>query len=180
MEMKRALLWYLVIVVVMAGGLYLVLELFVNNSDSTGSGVSEEVTVAETEQGRSPVGTQSTGTTEGITEEDITPGTSPVSQADPAAVPVQTRTASAAAVPSSGEVSGNYTVQVAALASRDKASGVVEKLRNDGFSEGRVGQDFGDALHRVWVGSFASKAEAAVMAERLKGKGYNTYVRAVQ
>lgn len=192
MEMKRALLWYLVIVVVMAGGLYLVLELFVNSPESAVSGVPEEVALKDSGQDSgSPAADPPSGTTLGIAEEDIVPGNSPdtpagspasaagVIEAGQVAAPPQPGAVPAAALPS-GEVSGNYTVQVAALASSDKADGVVAKLRNDGFSEGRVGRDMGDSLHRVWVGSFATKAEAALMAERLKGKGYNTYVRAVQ
>jgi cell division septation protein DedD len=191
MEMKRALFWYLVIVVVMAGGLYLVLELFVNNPESAGPGGSEGVAL---EDDGPQAGTPVAGTLAGITEEEIIPGSSPgapagsTSTGSPSAtpggtetgqVPAQSGTAPAASS-TTAEVSGNYTVQVAALASLDKAAGMVEKLHNDGFPEGRIGRDMGDSLHRIWVGSFSTKAEAALMAERLKGKGYNTYVRAVQ
>ncbi len=191
MDMKRALIWYLAIVLVMAGGLYLVLELFVNNPESAVSEVPEEAALEDSPLAGSPAASPSPETTSGITEEDITPGNPSGTQAgSPAAAAGETETsqvpvpseprAMPAASSTSGEISGNYTVQVAALASRDKADGVVGKLVSDGFSEGRVGRDMGDALHRVWVGSFATKAEAALMAERLKGKGYNTYVRAVQ
>ncbi len=198
MEMKRALLWYLAILVVMAGGVYLVLELFVNNPGSAPSGMPEETAVADDGTAGSEMEASAARTDDGISREDIgsgnsldsQPGSRPGMLSDsPAAAAVQQETPAssipersmpAAAAASPGENSGNYTVQVAALAARDKAAGVVEKLKKDGFLTGRISSDLGDSLHRVWVGSFATKAEAMDMAEKLKGKGYNTYVRAVQ
>ncbi|MFH1964184.1 MAG: SPOR domain-containing protein [Acidobacteriota bacterium] len=198
--MKRALSWYLAIVVVMAGGLFLVLELFVNNSDSAGVGVPEKAAVLTAAEGQPGAETTAGRTGTGVPEVDNGTGVfldkKPVSgsgsfrdrsvptadQSMIAASPEQERSnpASAALAASPGADSGSYTVQVAALASRDKAAGVVDKLRNDGFSAGRIGRDLGDSLNRVWVGSFATRVEAVAMAEKLKGKGYNTYVRAVQ
>ncbi len=183
MEMKRALLWYLAILVVMAVGLYLVLELFVNNSDTL-SAVPEEAAVTEDLPIDSRMEASHAVTSDGVRQEDIGSGIiseSPAAKAVPqeaasTSIPEQSRPASSAAA--SGESGGNYTVQVAALASRDKAAGVVDKLKKDGFSTGQIRSDLGDSLHRVWVGSFATKAEAMDMAEKLKGKGYNTYVRA--
>ena len=196
MEMKRALLWYLAILVVMAGGLYLALELFVNNSDSASSGMPEEAAVADAVPANSGMEASAARTDDGISREDIGSGISSDTQSvsgvlsdSPAAAAgrqetpassIPERSSPADSTASSGESGGNYTVQVAALATREKADGVVDKLKNDGFSSGRIRSDLGDSLYRVWVGSFATKAEAMDMAEKLKGKGYNTYVRAAQ
>ncbi len=189
MEMKRALSWYLAIVVVMAGGLFLVLELFVNNSDSAGVGEPEIAGVLTAAEGQPGVETTAGRTGSGVPVGDngtgISPDIQPVPTADQGKIAAsleQERLNPASTVPavSPGADSGSYTVQVAALASRDKAAGVVDKLRNDGFSTGRIGRDLGDSLNRVWVGSFATRVEAVAMAGKLKGKGYNTYVRAVQ
>ena len=194
MEMKRALLWYLAILVVMAGGVYLALELFVNNPGS--AGMPEETAVADDGPVGSEIEASAARSDDGISREDIGSGISPDSQSasgvlseSPAAAAgrqetpassIPERSMPAKSTASPGESSGNYTVQVAALATREKAAGVVDKLKNDGFPSGRISSDLGDSLHRVWVGSFATKAEAMDMAEKLKGKGYNTYVRAAQ
>lgn len=200
MEIKRALTWYLAIVVVMAGGLFLVLELFVNNSDSAGTAVPEEAAVSTAAEGQGAAETNSGRTGPGASEVDTGTGISPDNQTESgsgssrdrtaptvdqsrnaaSAEPERSYPASAAPAASPGADSGNYTVQVAALSSRDKAAGVVDKLRTDGFPAGRIGRDLGDSLNRVWVGSFATRAEAVAMAGELKGKGYNTYVRALQ
>ncbi len=208
MEMKRALVWYLVIVVVLAGGLYLGLEMFVNNPDNpdgqdnpdsqeasapesanvsgTGAGAADQEAAA----GRTGAGVPVADNGQGVSSRNIPepgsealPGSSsPVStRQDSATESAREGSGSASTVPAvtPSAQAGTFTVQVAALATREKAAGVVNKLKNDGFSAGRIGGDLGDSLHRVWVGSFATRAEAAAMAERLKGKGYNTYVRAV-
>jgi cell division protein FtsN len=197
MEMKRALVWYLVIVVVLAGGLYLGLEMFVNNPDNPKSSVPESANLSGTESGPADRETSAGRTGGAVPAADNGRGVS--SRGNPEAgpevlpgssSPVSTPKESAAVREGSGSAStvpavtrsaraGTFTVQVAAFATRAKAAGVVTKLKNDGFSAGRIGGDLGDSLHRVWVGSFATRAEAAAMAERLKGKGYNTYVRAV-
>lgn len=198
MEMKRALIWYLGIVVVMAGGLFLVLELFVNNSENAGSGIPESAAVSSEAEGQGSADTAAGRSGAAALEADDGAVISPDSRAEspsgsfgsrPVSAGAQGRAAasplpetSKPSVPSTSPAadSGSYTVQVAALASRDKAAGVVDKLRNDGFSTGRIGRDLGDSLNRVWVGSFATRVEAVAMAGKLKGKGYNTYVRAVQ
>ena len=196
MDMKRALLWYLGILAVMAVGVYLGLELFVNKAGTTGSAQQEALSV-EPEPGTGveafPPGS---GTSEGEAAAGDTPaaareaaaGTTPDPGArvtggsgEPAPSPVSEPLGSASAVSSSpGPESGNFTVQVAALSSPAKADELISKLRNDGFPSGRIAADIGDSLNRIWVGSFASREEASAMAERLKGKGYNTYVRTMQ
>ncbi len=196
MDMKRALLWYLGILAVMAVGVYLGLELFVNRAGTAGPGEQEALSVepdAGTGVEASPPGS---GTSEGEAAavdaspvaREVAAGTSAgaasrVSGESEASgrTPVPEPPGSASAVSSSpGPESGNFTVQVAALSSRAKADELISKLRNDGFPSGRIAADVGDSLNRIWVGSFASREEASAMAERLKGKGYNTYVRTMQ
>lgn len=189
MEIKRVLTWYLVILVVMAGGVYLGLELFVNDSGP----------VNREEQGLAETAAEETSTAPGSTPE--TPSASPAgnppsdaansglsggSESDaPAAAGIQggasgtggDNVESPRAVPPAANTGGNYTVQVAALSSRPKADEMIGKLAGEGFPAARIAPDAGDNLNRVWVGEFPTRAEAASMAEQLKGKGYNTYVR---
>ena len=202
MEIKRALLWYLAIVIVLAVGLYLGLEMFVNNPDSPDSpesSVPESVNVSGSEAGtadreaaagRTGAGVTAADSGSGLSSRSIPESGSTALEGSSSPVSTPTESAAQSAREGSGSApavsavipsaqSGTFTVQVAALATRAKATGVVTKLKNDGFSAGRIGRDLGDSLHRIWVGSFATRAEAAAMAERLKGKGYNTYVRAV-
>ena len=186
MEMKRALLWYLVVLVALAAGLYLFLELFVNKQESAAIPASGEEAVSSVDAGKTPLVTDAAAQAASsgeITSEDISPvqaGGSAASGDVVAPSTAQSSRTTPAAPAVTGSAAGNYTVQVAALASREKASGVVDKLRNDGFPGGRIAENMGDEFNRVWIGSFATKAEALEMAERLKGKGYNTYVRREQ
>jgi len=190
MEIKRVLTWYLVILVLMAGGVYLGLELFVNDS---GPGGQEEQALQD-QEGPATVETPSTAgsMTEQAAGNQAEAGSAPGGDAIPSAaadIPSgegipdgnadpgpeggdSSRTATPAV-----NAGGDYTVQVAALSSRPKADELTGKLAGEGFPSARIAPDAGDDLNRVWVGAFATRAEAAAMAEQLKGKGYNTYVR---
>jgi len=193
MEMKKALVWYLVIVVVMAVGVYLGLELFVNRADVTqadpaGTLPDEAGSQVEPPPYRSSAAAEpAEAETLPIAREDIPAAVQPATAGEPASSPAassltassgtrETPAPAPVAAPSSG---GGYTIQVAALSARDKAEAVVSKLAADGFSGARIVDNLGDSLNRVWVGSFTTRADAAATAEKLKGKGYNTYVRTV-
>lgn len=71
-----------------------------------------------------------------------------------------------------------YTVQVAALSSEPKATGVVSKLKTEGYESYLVKEDVqkGARLYKVRVGRFVSMVDAQGVAKLLKRNGYETYV----
>ena len=189
MEMKRALTWYFVILVALAAGLYLFLELFVNQPESPGiEAEGTESAAPETVETTVPAAETPADASGELISENIPPlppgeaGDSGQVSASASAAGTGSGNVSPPPSPPSvtGSSGGNYTVQVAAFSSREKAAGVVEQLNNDGFPGGWIASDMGDEFNRVWIGSFASRAEALAFAEKLKGKGYNTYVRTVR
>lgn len=71
-----------------------------------------------------------------------------------------------------------YTVQVAALSSETKATGVVSKLKSEGYESYLLKEDVqkGTRLYKVRVGRFVSMVDAQEVAKLLKRNGYETYV----
>jgi len=71
-----------------------------------------------------------------------------------------------------------YTVQVAALSSETKATGVVSKLKTEGYESYLLKEDVqkGARLYKVRVGRFVSMVDAQEVGKLLKRNGYETYV----
>ena len=71
-----------------------------------------------------------------------------------------------------------YTVQVAALSSEPKATGVVSKLKTEGYESYLLKENVqkGTRLYKVRVGRFVSMVDAQEVARLLKRTGYETYV----
>lgn len=74
-----------------------------------------------------------------------------------------------------------FTVQVAALSTREEAEQLLIRLSSRSF-EGRIhsaatGAD--DRYFRVWVGEFSSFEEAESYAVQLKEAGFPTYIRKI-
>ncbi|MFP4057982.1 MAG: SPOR domain-containing protein [Candidatus Brocadiia bacterium] len=74
--------------------------------------------------------------------------------------------------------SGAYHVQVAAFVSRTRASRHVEQLRGRGYPALAADVESGGrSLHAVWVGPYATKAEAQRVAARLRGEGFSVLIK---
>ena len=71
-----------------------------------------------------------------------------------------------------------YTVQVAAFRSETKATGVVSKLKTEGYESYLLKEDVqkGARLYKVRVGRFVSRIDAQEVGKLLKRNGYETYV----
>lgn len=71
-----------------------------------------------------------------------------------------------------------YTVQVAALSSETKATGVRARLKTEGYESYLLKEDVqkGARLYKVRVGRFVSRMDAQEVAKLLKKNGYETYV----
>jgi cell division septation protein DedD len=76
--------------------------------------------------------------------------------------------------PASG-ASARFTVQVAALRSRENAQALAARIRRAGF-EPRLTLVQGSALHRVRIGRYSSSAEATATARRLRNAGFDAIV----
>jgi len=72
-------------------------------------------------------------------------------------------------------VNGRYTVQVAAMRFRDGANTIAARLRSAGF-DARVVDLEGSGLIRVRVDTFATAAEAAALAQRIRARGFDADV----
>ncbi len=73
-----------------------------------------------------------------------------------------------------------FTVQVAALASREEASQIVLRLEANDYPSQVVQPELGNRFFRVWVGEAMTRAEADRLAARLRGDGFHTYVKPVR
>jgi len=71
-----------------------------------------------------------------------------------------------------------YTVQVAAFSSESKATGVMSKLKSEGYESYLLKEDVrkGPRLYKVRVGRFVSMVDAQEVAKLLKRNGYETFV----
>lgn len=192
MEIKRALFWYLVVLVAMACGVYLGLEIFVNRhsvpeSDEQAITAGEEAAGEDLPMfGTQPGDRDDQGGASGIRSRDgiedsgsVSPGEGleTVSPPDLSSASARGSEEAAASPAPSSSLQEPFTVQVAALTTRAKAEEMVGKLKSDGFASARIVTDQGDNLNRIWVGSCTGREEAEELAAKLTGKGYNTYVR---
>lgn len=71
-----------------------------------------------------------------------------------------------------------YTVQVAAFSSESKATGVMSKLKSQGYESYLLKEDVRKSprLYKVRVGRFVSMVDAQEVAKLLKRNGYETFV----
>ena len=79
-------------------------------------------------------------------------------------------------------LTGDYTIQVAALGSQQEAEQFVVRLSAADFV-GRIsapGSGPRGRYYRVWVGRFRSIEEARPMEKRLKAAGFPTYIRRLE
>ncbi len=98
--------------------------------------------------------------------ESASDSTATVDAAPPAAPAAQSPTIDAGAA---GSATGRYVVQVASFGSISNANRLAGRLRESGYtvSSDTVSSDVG-TLHRVRTGPYASEAEAAAAAERIR------------
>ncbi|MDR3013634.1 MAG: SPOR domain-containing protein [Chitinispirillales bacterium] len=76
-----------------------------------------------------------------------------------------------------GDGDGNFTVQAGAFGSRDNADSMVRRLSENysGVTISTTTND-GQTLHRVRVGSFQTREEAAALAEQITAAGVSARV----
>jgi cell division septation protein DedD len=80
-----------------------------------------------------------------------------------------------AAAPEPPATNHAFTVQVAAMTERPRAEALARQLRSDGFDV-RVVSLQGSALLRVRVGLFATRAEAGLVARRVRDAGHDAII----
>lgn len=95
-------------------------------------------------------------------------------RATPAAM-TPAETTPAATTPASPRLSGDFAVQSAAFRERSSAEIVAAHLRERGF-DARVTLVANSPLHRVRVGAFATNADAAALAHRIRDAGYTAVI----
>ncbi|MCQ9206060.1 MAG: SPOR domain-containing protein [Omnitrophica bacterium] len=82
-------------------------------------------------------------------------------------------------IPLYSKYSTGFTIQVASFQNKSKAEKLVEELSSKGYETTIFAKDLGakGIWHRVLVGDFDAKEDAAMFLQKLKGEYKNSFIK---